>query len=682
MFIPGCRRLAMMVVFPTVLLMTACGGGGGGDVSSTSSPGIHSLVTAGGDGGENDGYGGLGGAIEIIKEGGTGDVAVLSSGEVDASFPPSSLTPDSGVNPLVIQSDTLVSVAATEPAVGIPYLQSGKEYIYISDGNGTLGNEPRVTGLVVDEGATLTLELNSTLDSSVEPAASLIVTNDIDNRGTITTVDSDPTQRGHLVLKPFSYFGTGTLDTSAIQEGQSGGDVYLYATGDIVNRGAIHTLGADSSVGTAGYGGDVEMYTNGIVENSADIVTAGGRATSSVGYGGDGGYVDMVGYTGLNNAGDMNANGGNGHDGGGSGGWIWLEVYSEGDLRNSGNFTTVGGTAQIGAGGDGGEIDAYAYGGGLYSSGSMTTDGGDTDSTVNDAGNGNYINLGVFPSDSLVTPPGDLSLTGSLSTAGGSVLSGGQGNGGSGGLIGVYIANYSELDPMMEQEQRLRLFNYKTLDTRGGHGNFGGSGGNVDIISDFGYDNPGNLVNEASVVTRGGDAVPNGMTIPAFGGKGGDVYIEAYADDLNDPNPQGTKVLNRRGINAVGGSNLEFDGDVDYWWAGSGGYVFLTGADSVNNSGAIAAYGGNDSGDDGGATGYGGSGGVIYLFSGRDMTNSGQCDVAGGNGEYRGGDGGEIYAVGNLNTSNNGIMIADGGMADSALFGAVDGDDGTVYVAP
>jgi hypothetical protein len=212
----GLIRLSLAVLS---LAIFGCGGGGSSNNSPepASLPGVFTITTQGGAGGSAGGYGGEGAWVTAIKEGGSGDVAVLRSGEADAGFVPSAATAILGAYPLAVTEDTTIAVASTEPAAGTPYLQINKEYVFISDGNGALGNEPKVTGISVAEGATLTLDLN------FSPAARLIVANDIDNRGTITTADFDGVQRGHLELNAASYFATGTLDCSAVGEGQSGG---------------------------------------------------------------------------------------------------------------------------------------------------------------------------------------------------------------------------------------------------------------------------------------------------------------------------------------------------------------------------------------------------------------------------------------------------------------------------
>lgn len=452
----------------------------------------------------------------------------------------------------------------------------------------------------------------------------------------------------------------------------------MYASTLVVNRGDILTSGMGNSLGDGGFGGDVELYGQSSLENSGVINTAGGSASGASGLGGDGGYIDLVGDIALNNSGSLTASGGNGIDVGGLGGWVWLEVFTEGDLRNSGAIDTTGGDATAGSGGLGGEVDIYAYGGSLYHNAPVTTSGGNTTDSLADGGNGGYIAIGTFQGWNVATPAGDLVISGSLDTSGGSAAPAGSGNGGYGGTVDFYVGNYAVDDPAQELNQRLRLLGYKGIDTGGGSGNFGGSGGEVDLLCDYGYVNPANLVNEAAISTRGGSVAAGALSLPSYGGKGGDVYLEAYADPFNIANPQKTRVVNSGSIDATGGTSLEFDGSVA--WGGSAGYVLLYGPEGVTNGGSITSVGGADGGTDGGATGIGGMGNWIVLFSEGPLVNTGVCDASGGAGEYRGGNGGEVHLAGEA-VSNSGAMIARGGNANPGLFGSVGGSGGYIEIA-
>jgi hypothetical protein len=624
------------------------------------------MHAGGGNGGLQGGLGGNGGWVTAVKEGGTGDLMVVRSGVVDAAFTPSVPSVSLGSNPLAITADSVIAVATVVPPAGTPYLLANDSSLYISDGEKLQGNRPPITGLRIAPGVTVTLGLN-------HPSWSrLSLANDVENHGTITTEDVNALQRGHLELSAAGYLGSGTIDAGGRTDGQSGGTVFLYMTGDILQHGQIRTTGASAASGQAGAGGAVELYAGAALENTGSINTAGGEAGG--GTGGNGGYIDLVGYYGLRNAGRLYSTGGAGATGGGNGGWIWLEVYTEGELRSAGDIDSSGGSSLGGNGGNGGEMDIYAYGGSIRHNGNLMSGGGD--SQGGHGGNGGYFIFGTFQGWNVATAPGDILVSGHLVSAGGSA--GPVGNGGNGGTFDFYIGNFAEENPALEQNQRLALLGYQSLDARGGDGNFGGSGGEVQLLCDYGYANPGQLTNEAEIVTRGGSAAAGSAILPAHGGKAGDVYLEAYADPQKAANPLGTRVINAGSIDAAGGEGVESDGL--YWWAGSAGYVLLYGAEGLTNSAEIIARGGDDRGADGGATGFGGGGNWIVLMADGPLINSGRLDASGGHGEYRGAGAGEVYLNGRQDVSNSGDIHARGGNARTSLFGSLGGDGGWVEI--
>ena len=214
------RSVAVLLVLLFPLLLFACGDNGGGVVSSSS--GTFTINTSGADGGPNGGSGGTGGSVDIqMPYGSMGPLQVLASGAADASFTPTASTPNLGNNPLAITMDTTIAVVGAEPAVGTPYLVAGSPILRISDGDTVLSNEPPVTGISVAAGATLTLDLNDLTDAYIS------LDNDVDNDGTITTVDFNATQRGNLILYLASYHGSGAIDTFGTQDGQHGGSVEI-----------------------------------------------------------------------------------------------------------------------------------------------------------------------------------------------------------------------------------------------------------------------------------------------------------------------------------------------------------------------------------------------------------------------------------------------------------------------
>lgn len=655
------QRLAMFVLIST-LLLSACGGG---DSGSNLPTGRYAIDSSGGNGGNDGAFGGNGGAVNVVKEGGAGGVALQRSGEVDAAWTPTAFAAALGATPLYVSGDVVVPVATSEPPAGTPYTRAGDQALYLADGDGNLNNDPRVTGIAIAPGARLTLAAN------LSPAVQLLLTGDIDNRGTLATADVDAGQRAHLQLTLHAYGGGGAIETAGHLPGQNGGNLFLSATDAILNSGALRSAGADSTAGAAGNGGNVELYAQERLENRGAIVANGG--TAAAGSGGAGGYADLVGYYGLSNDGAITTRGGAGTSGG-NGGWIWLEAYTRGAVRNRGACNAAGGEGRNGAGGRGGDVDLYAYGGELLQQASIDAGGGAAGGSGS-AGAGGYVSLGTFKAWNLPDPAGDLHLSGDIVTRGGSASGG---DGGAGGPVDVYLGNYAVDDPTQEQNQRLELLGYRSLTSAGGSGNYGGSGGNLELLCDYGYRNPAHLVNEADLDSRGGSVVAGARRCPAHGGKGGDVYLEVYRAAGNSGNPLGSKLVNAGAVNASGGENLEADGSV--LWGGGAGYVLLYGAEGLANRGPLAASGGHDRGSDGGATGIGGNGNWIVLFSDGSLVSHGTCSANGGAGEYRGGRGGEVHLTAAA-IDLAGSYVARGGDASSTLFGAVGGDGGLVEMA-
>ncbi len=227
------RKSVVVLLFLSCLFfLFACGNSSSGGSSdngagaTSGASGIFTINTSGADGGPDGGFGGGfggdGGYVDIqMIDGSMGPLQVMASGAADASFTPTASTPNLGNNPLAITADTTVTVEVAEPVAGTPYLVAASSILRISDGNGTLSDEAAVTGISVAAGTTLTLELNNTPDAQVD------LSNDIDNDGTITTVDVNATQRGNLILTLNSYHGNSTIDTSGTLDGQSGGYVQI-----------------------------------------------------------------------------------------------------------------------------------------------------------------------------------------------------------------------------------------------------------------------------------------------------------------------------------------------------------------------------------------------------------------------------------------------------------------------
>jgi hypothetical protein len=658
------RSVAVLIVLSFHVFLFACGGGDGG-ASATSdavpgAAGIFTINTSGADGGPEGGSGGNGGYVEIeMYYGSMGPLQVLASGVADASFTPTASTPNLGDNPLSITLDTTITVVAVEPAAaGTPYLLMNNSNVYISDGDPA--PDIPVTGISVAEGATLTLELNYTTYAWVS------LSNDIDNHGTITT-DDNGALRGDLRLDLASYHGNSTIDTSGTLDGQSGGYVQIYPSYSFFNNGTIDTSGADSTGGAAGDGGYVQIYASYGIENTGNITTDGGAGSGAGATGGSAGYLDWQADLSLYNSGNLSCRGGDGVDGGGDGNWIYLLASNNypGNLYNSGYLDTSGGDATAGDGGFGSSVEMYAYGGDIVNSGNLTTKGGNTTDPDSNGGDGGNIDIYTEEYGSIYAynPPGDVLFSGNVNASGGLAVTeaGATGSGGHGGYFDIYTDyDYYPLG------QRVALLGYSSIDTSGGDGNYGGSGGDVGLFCDYGetdeiYTPSCSITNEADIDAAGGSVVAAATIIPANGGSGGSLNI--WTDEYYGMyNPDIDKVFNSGNIDTSSGGSLESDFSM-----GSAGYVWIWGYNGVTNSGNITARGGDDLGTDGSDTGVGNDGNDLQLYAELGpVSNSGDLGTDGGDGEYTGGYAYAIELFG-PEVSNSGALTANGGDADPSL---------------
>jgi hypothetical protein len=646
----------------------------------------YTLNTSGGQGGADGGRGGRGGNFKVcMKYGSMGPLEVLASGTADAGFTATPVTANLGDNPLAITTDTTLKILAPttpghKPAGGTPYFIEDRPFIYIWEDGGNWADQEDssgdplapVTGLSVALGSTLTLALNYT------NRAMIVVSNDIDNAGTITTEDESATRRGGLGLAIASYIGSGAIDTSGSDDGQSGGKIDLTSNASFFNSGTITSAGADSATAMAGNGGIVSISVIYNFENTGTITTSGGAATGSDGCGGTAGGISVRADFAVNNSGNLTASGGDGIDRGGYGAEISFRVINGGDLRNSGDLDTSGGNATGGDGGKSWYVSFDVAGGGIINSGNITTNGGNTAEPTSNGGDAGDISLHVrYAGFKEFTPPGDILFSGNVDTSGGDAVAGatGSGRGGWGGDFEIE-ADYKN-SPL---GQRVALLGYEgPITTSGGDGNHGGNAGDVYLTCNYGYTNTGrytpgcNITNEVAITGRGGNVAAGATDTPADGGDGARVDIEAD-NDSGMFDSQLDHVVNSGDIDVSGGASRASTTTS----SGIGGDVSILGYNGVTNSGAITTVGGDDPDTNGGTDGYGNSGGSIRLYSELGaVENSGSLTSDGGDGEYRGGDAALIELFGAA-IVNSGALDANGGDADPALAGSVGGNGNVV----
>ena len=695
---------------------------GGG---STGAPGTHTINTSGGA--ASSGYGGNG--DEIVMYAGALDtiIEILTS---DAGAPSMATIPETdffGDNRWDVSADTTLEVVVAEPAAGTPYQVADDCNVYVSDGNETPADEPPVTGIDIQSGATLTLEDNKS--DTDGPAGCLELDNDLNNDGGIAS-DGDGSQ---VWLNVGSYFGTGTIDTAGVAEGANGGNIYLYAAGSIYNSGDMTSQGADSISGDAGNSGYIELYANGTnLWNSGVLNSSGGN--SMAGYGGTGGEIDLsldsTEAGSIISAGTLYSDGGSGTSGGGDSDYPWLDasgadnthiyvtasMYARGgDASGAGayagdggaaylyntsiggetvlfgfnNLTTTGGAGAYG-GGDGGDIELYSDGEeilGLINQALIDTRGGDATATsgTNTAGNGGAFLMWNYDDTD------EIDNSGAVDTSGGSAASG---YGGDGGYIEFYRDGGAG-----------DISNTGTLTALGGDGtDGGGDGGNVELYADgSGADGLGGEVatvsNTAAINTTGGDATTGSA------GSGGDVLLEQDSGAGNVSNTAPITTLGGNSDSGYGGDGGDIEveiedgdgsatnsgvllasgGNSDSGYGGSGGTVEVEQESSDELGGTTAAAGSSSRNTgtittNGGTGAYGGDGGDIDFYSpGLPSSNTAQISAQGGDGTQDGGDGGDmIYSWGEPFTNSGNIDVSGGNGNGTAGYGG-DGGDVTMY---
>jgi hypothetical protein len=550
-----------LIVTAVLVIFAGCGGGDPQNNTSTSSStgapstGASLLLAGGGTG--TSGSGGGGGALYIETY---GSVKVLKSGTVDASFPDPAFTPDFGDHPFTVSSDTAV-LLDQDLSNGNLYAITDDPNLYLGNGDGDTSDDPAVTGLTVEAGATLKL---------VEPYGDgygvLQLTNDLVIYGTVTT---DLTQTSNLYIEAnvIDVESGGKITVSATSDSPSpdAGEIdlgYGYGlTSEIINRGTIEAKGLGS--GSGGNGGLLHFEPDDLVFNYGTIDASGG--SSDTGDGGSGGELDVyVDYGNFYSSGTVLMNGGNGDSGGDSenndvgninGYAVRVETAyvdntrgKNGDIIISGTWAANGGNGTNGDGGLGGYIylqtDAL---GAVTINAAMSTRGGNGTS-----GNGGYsygIDIYSYLDPNASGGFTDPDSPGTISVAGQYDLSGGDGDqdGDGGGYFEVY--GYGQNASNIGSD--VNLMGFPVINLNGGDG-FTNGGSAYDQAFEIYTDSPGGypagpITNEAEIDARGGNATGGAGST---GGNGG--YVELATDSSNADST--TRVTNSGNIDVSGGT--------------------------------------------------------------------------------------------------------------------------------
>lgn len=677
-----------------------------------------SLAGAGVGSGSGSGSGAApndGGEVDISLSPGTagGHVKIFDTGLADATFEWPTMDVFLGPNPLVVTTNTTLSMycvdgpgdgtgtgSGTGYSAGDPYLgcydpQNVYEYV---DGTG----DTLVSGIHVGTGVTLTIEPYEEMVHAYDTRApidliSLDLSHDLFNEGTITTsfrdevldrtglsfdcdafhgglgssidlsgssagTGSDGSNGGRLRIETTAFHNQGSIDTSGGDgdNGGNGNDVTIDSRHHIYNTGDITTYGGDGANGRGGYGDDVTFDVDyGNIINSGVIDAAGGTGTED---GGNGAYVAFdIGYTG--------------------GGLTDTDTYVEalvseiqvfemggyggGDIYNSGDIYVAGGNAAPGcvddcSAGRGGAIDFNVFGGGVTNSANLVADGGVGGFGM--GGNGGQIVVSVSPSSAeheMVTAErlvGDILLSGDFLVGGGDGALGGEG-----GDIEIYAQGG------VHNRQEIVFLGYSGMTAAGGDGlENGGDGGDVSFSNpgeigrrDRGLAGPppglgGAVVNYADIDVAGGNVTGTTCTGTCDGGDGGGTTFATEL--LVGHNVDFEVIVNFGDIDLSGGNGIDAGGD------GAARFSFVA-YHGIENHGDIDGSGGDASDPDGAGGDAFHEGPAAFYSELGSITNTGDLDFSGGNAEGangHGGDGGQFGLVG-IAIDNSGDVTVGGG---------------------
>jgi hypothetical protein len=628
----------------------------------TGDEGNFVLSMAGGEG--TDGYGGSGGYLSLWSYSNTGIYKKTRSLDTDFTVPIPIQAEYLGDTGATISVNTTIPVdPIVKPAAGDLFMLSTDRYLYraLSEGSEV------VTGLKVNAGVTLTLELNYDWNGSgYGGSAALTFEDDVVIAGTLATDN---------------LLGSGELRHDSPALASDKGSLWLDIGGRFImaEGSLIDTAGDDAAEDDTrgGDGGRIDITTengNGLLLQGT--VDASGGDGLGTGIGGDGAVasntsIDQVYFDSddeaepgtLINTGTIDASGGDGASGGDAGG---IELDSEWMVYNTGDLYSNGGLGRTGSGGDGYQIYLEPDGGSLFNSGDLHVEGGDG-ATGGDSGN-----LYLYSADENM---GDLINTGDIYVHGGDAT-GENGDGGDGADY-IYFYNYGG-----------KIVTTGDIFGDGGDGAGNGYGGDaVEYLyvyvyegSDFGfgeYASPGLIQITGNISLDGGSGY--------WGGDGCDYFYVDNSDYsyYNFPPVYPMEFLGYTTVDLTGGKGETNGGDggdlyiyTNVAWYGYDYNAYPTGA--IANRADILAAGGEGGIYTGtmpmqnGYGGFGGEGGTIDFetydyeypayFGTTVLLNSGDLDVSGGKGTD-GGNSGDVYLYGHDYVENTGTIRVMGGEA-------------------
>jgi hypothetical protein len=364
--------------------------------------------------------------------------------------------------------------------------------------------------------------------------------------GTIRTADLGGARQGLTLNAPSgTVYVTGTIDTSgASGTGQAGGALTITArslvmTGSLVTKGggganagaagavavtvtagaylvgSVDASGGDSTAAgatVAGHGGNVTVSAGGDVVMATTMQVRGGGAVSTAAAdstAGDAGNVTIdtagtVAFTGTvdGRGGMASVSGGAGTPHGGAAGALKVGETTRPKAIGLTVPLVVQGGDGVSVGGPGGTAALEPHGGDMVVSGVVDVSGGDSSAKP---GPGGTI-TGIPPQE---TGSGGLDVSGQVVANGGSITTGGSGDGALGGLIKV----------MAQTEGNITIEPTGQVQSNGGKSGAAGTAGGGGTMYLFTIH--GNMSMHGKLLALGGAAPDPGGT----GGGGGLVYV-------------------------------------------------------------------------------------------------------------------------------------------------------------
>lgn len=622
--------------------------------------------------------GGNGGYFEVEKTKlGSGSLLITETrSEIDTTAHLPNVNIKLGPNPAIININSNITTSPeSEPENGEPYTLDDK--LYISDGNGILGDEGQRTGLHIKPGVTLTAQSGLWLS----------VGNDIYNEGNLVTAVEGST----IYMYADNYWGNknSTIILSGLNEGGSASSLYVHLNGLFYNQGKIFSNGKNSSSTDGGDAGYVHIETADNIYNLGDICTVGGNALSGKN-GGNSRYIRLIAEGNVFNGGDLTIQPGsgiksrrqnsddNGADGDGDGDDSQISFPSEditikgdsviniGDLNANGADSTI--FEEIyNTGINGGYISLSARGNSLINTGDLTANGGNSTSNESSykGGYGGIITLSINGNDNSTDDEG-LHLTGNINANGG--LPSLHGDGGGGGELYIY-------SPAEDYNSNANwiLSSYTRISVDGGDGGEsstsndggdGGDGGEIYIFSEHMNPAPSYFVNieiNSELGLDGGTGVD--------GGDGGVLYVISNPKhgDLFKPDATLNMISN---IYARGGNAENTGGNGStYLYFNSGGQLNL--CSNIYLTGGSAPDGINAKGGHGG-----------YIDSELNALDfRGNIYANGGSGDHLGGNGGDLDFSAINTMSMIGNIDLFGGNANTDISDSISGNGGELLLS-